>query len=133
MRSCFATCLSSAVGKRGAARRSCKAREGEPGRPPIDPQLLVALWLYATIRGVGSARALAGLCGREIGFQRLCSGVGVNYHTLACGAPHQRRHEGNAFTTQHVRPSPTTRSILALRPVPNCLTCLTTSQDDVSL
>jgi transposase len=59
------------------------AREGEPGRPAIDPKILMALWLYATLRGVGSARALAGLCQREIGFQWLCGGVGVNYHTLS--------------------------------------------------
>src|SRR5215204_6520756 len=32
-----------------------KAREGGPGRPPIDPKILIALWLYATIDGVGSA------------------------------------------------------------------------------
>lgn len=44
------------------------AREGEPGRPPIDPKILMALWLYATLRGVGSARALERLCAREIGF-----------------------------------------------------------------
>ena len=46
-------------------------------------KILVALWLYATIRGIGSARAVARLCEREIGFQRLCGGVGINYHTLA--------------------------------------------------
>ena len=49
----------------------------------IDPKILVALWLYATIRGIGSARAVARLCEREIGFQWLCGGVGINYHTLA--------------------------------------------------
>jgi transposase len=59
------------------------AREGEPGRPPIDPRLLLALWLYATLRGVGAARAVERLCEREIGFQWLCGGVSVNYHTLA--------------------------------------------------
>ena len=31
-----------------------KAREGHAGRAPIDPQILIALWLYATIDGVGS-------------------------------------------------------------------------------
>src|SRR4029078_9893747 len=31
------------------------AREGAPGRPAIDPKILIALWLYATIDGVGSA------------------------------------------------------------------------------
>jgi transposase len=59
-----------------------EAREGEPGRAPITPKLLVALWLQATLRGVGSARALERLCTREISFQWLCGGVGVNYHTL---------------------------------------------------
>ena len=33
--------------------------EGRPGRPAIDPQIVVALWLYATIEGIGSARAVA--------------------------------------------------------------------------
>jgi hypothetical protein len=39
-----------------------RAVEGRAGRPAIDPVILVALWLYATIEGVGSARALARLC-----------------------------------------------------------------------
>ena len=39
-----------------------KAVEGGPGRPPIDPKILLALWLYATIDGVGSARELDRLC-----------------------------------------------------------------------
>jgi transposase len=59
------------------------AREGEPGRPPIDPKILLALWLHATLRGVGAARALDRLCRTEVTFQWLCGGVGVNYHTLA--------------------------------------------------
>jgi transposase len=41
---------------------SIKAREGEAGRDATDPQLLVALWLYACIRGIGSARELARRC-----------------------------------------------------------------------
>lgn len=60
-----------------------EAREGEPGRPPITPKLLLALWLYATLRGVGSAHEVARLCTREIGFRWLCGGVSVNYHTLS--------------------------------------------------
>src|SRR5690348_11191217 len=55
------------------------AREGEPGRPPIDPKILMALWLYATIRGIGAGRAVERLCERDIGFQWLCGGVSVNY------------------------------------------------------
>ena len=58
------------------------AREGEPGHPAIDPKILVSLWLYATVRGVGSGRAVAELCTRDIAFQWLCGGVGVTYRTL---------------------------------------------------
>jgi hypothetical protein len=35
-----------------------RAVEHHSGRPPIDPAILTALWLYATLEGVGSARAL---------------------------------------------------------------------------
>ena len=57
--------------------------EGGPGRPPIDPRILVALWLSATLEGVGSARALNYLCTEHHAFRWLCGGVSVNYHTLS--------------------------------------------------
>lgn len=57
--------------------------EGGAGRAPIDPKILLSLWLYATIDGVGSARRLDGLCTSHIAYQWLCGGVGVNYHTLS--------------------------------------------------
>src|SRR5207248_1118038 len=57
--------------------------EGRPGRPAIDSPIMVALWLYATIEGIGSARAVAWLCANHHGFRWLCGGVEVNYHTLA--------------------------------------------------
>ena len=60
-----------------------RAVEGYPGRPPIDPAILTALWLYATLDGVGSARALDRLCAEHDAYRWLCGGVGVNYHTLA--------------------------------------------------
>jgi transposase len=60
-----------------------QAVEGHAGRPPIDPAILVALWLYATVEGVGSARALARLCEEHEAYRWLCGGVSVNYHTLA--------------------------------------------------
>ena len=60
-----------------------KAVEGHSGRPPIDPAILVSLWLYATLEGVGSARALDRLCDEHDAYRWLCGGVGVNYHTLA--------------------------------------------------
>lgn len=60
-----------------------KAREGHPGRAPIDPKILTALWLYATIDGVGSARALDRLCTAHDAYRWLRGGVSVNYHTLS--------------------------------------------------
>jgi transposase len=57
--------------------------EGRPGRPATDPPILVALWLYATVEGIGSARALDYLCTHHHGFRWLAGGVSVNYHTLA--------------------------------------------------
>jgi transposase len=60
-----------------------KAREGEPGRPPADPAVVLALWLYATLEGVGSARELERLCERDIAYRWLRGGVAVNYHGLA--------------------------------------------------
>lgn len=60
-----------------------KAVEGRAGRAAIDPAILVGLWLYATIDGVGSARELDRLCERDDAYRWLCGGVGVNYHSLA--------------------------------------------------
>lgn len=60
-----------------------KAREHTRGHPAISPRLLLALWLYASSAGVGSARALDGLCNSHDVYRWLCGGVSVNYHTLA--------------------------------------------------
>ncbi len=60
-----------------------KAVEGNVGRNATDPRLLVALWVYATLEGIGSARELARLCEKHLAFQWLCGGVTVNYHLLA--------------------------------------------------
>lgn len=49
------------------------------GHPPADPRILVALWLYATIDGVGSARRLAELCGSHAAYRWLCGGVSTNH------------------------------------------------------
>ena len=60
-----------------------KAREGEPGRPPPDPGVLLALWLYATIEGIGSARQLDRLARRDLAYRWIAGGVSLNYHGLA--------------------------------------------------
>ena len=60
-----------------------RSRVGGPGHPAIDPRICVALWLYAILEGVGSARALAWLCRHHNAFRWLTGGVSVNHHTLS--------------------------------------------------
>ena len=60
-----------------------QAVEGGPGQAPADPRLLMALWLYATLRGVGSARELNRLCRHHAAYRWICGGVSMNYHSLA--------------------------------------------------
>jgi len=60
-----------------------RAREGAPGRPATDPKLLVSLWLYATVDGVGSARELERLTREHAAYRWICSNVTVNHHLLA--------------------------------------------------
>jgi transposase len=60
-----------------------RARTHTPGQAPASPRLLLALWLYATSEGVGSARALARLCESHDVYRWLCGGASVNYHGLS--------------------------------------------------
>jgi transposase len=60
-----------------------KAREGVAGRDATDPKLLVSLWLYACVRGIGSARELARQCEEHAAFRWLCGGVSVNHRLLS--------------------------------------------------
>jgi transposase len=60
-----------------------RARAHGPGQAPASPRLLLALWLYATSQGIGSARALARLCESHDAYRWLCGGVSVNYHGLS--------------------------------------------------
>jgi len=59
-----------------------KARGEIAGRPATDPKILLALWLYATLEGVGSARALDRLCAQHSAYRWLCGGVEVNHNIL---------------------------------------------------
>jgi transposase len=63
--------------------RRIRAVEGSSGRDATDPKILLALWLYATLEGVGSARALARLCEEHLAYQWLAGEVSLNHHTLA--------------------------------------------------
>jgi transposase len=66
-----------------ALHEAIKAREGQPGHPPAAPKLMLALWLWATVDGVGSARELDRLCRDHVVYRWLCGGVSMNYHSLS--------------------------------------------------
>lgn len=56
--------------------------EGNAGRPATDPRLLLSLWIYATIEGIGSGRVIETYCRDHNAFKWLCGDVHVNYHTI---------------------------------------------------
>ena len=70
-----------------------KAVEGHVGRDATDPRLLVALWVFATLDAVGSAREVARLCQEHLAYQWLCGGVGVNHRLLS----EFRSHHGDKW------------------------------------
>jgi transposase len=59
-----------------------KARGSNAGRAAIDPRVLFALWLYATLDGIGSGREVARLSLEHDAYRWICGGVSVNYHAL---------------------------------------------------
>jgi transposase len=65
-----------------ALLQTIRAVDGRPGRSANDPRLLLALWLYATIDGVGAGRELERLCEEHLAYRWLCGGVTMNQHTL---------------------------------------------------
>jgi transposase len=67
----------------GALHDGVKAREGVAGHPAAAPELMMALWLWATVDGVGSARQLDKLCKQHLAYRWLCGGVSMNYHSLS--------------------------------------------------
>jgi hypothetical protein len=66
-----------------------KAREGVPGHPPIDPRLMLALWLYATSEGIGSGRALAKLCESHDAYRWLTLPYSVSRHNQSHAPLHR--------------------------------------------
>ena len=62
---------------------SIKATLDRPGRSTTDPQVLLAVWLLATVEGIGSARRLTRLCHEHDAYRWLCGGVPINYHMLS--------------------------------------------------
>jgi transposase len=66
-----------------ALLQDIRAVEGSVGRDASDPRVLFALWLYAAIDGVSSARELERLCFAHRAYEWLRGDVPVNYHMLA--------------------------------------------------
>ena len=60
-----------------------KAVVDRPGRPTTDPEVLLALWLLATVEGIGSARRLARLCEEHDAYRWVRGHVPINYHMLS--------------------------------------------------
>ena len=60
-----------------------RARDATAGRPASDPAVLLAVWLYATVEGIGAARAIDRLCAHHAAYRWLCGGVPVNHDLLA--------------------------------------------------
>jgi len=60
-----------------------RAVDGVPGRNATDPRILLALWMWATSDGIGTARAVDELCRTHNAYRWLAGGVTLNYHTLA--------------------------------------------------
>jgi len=67
----------------GSLEAKVQAVEGRAGRSATDPRIYLALWLYATVEGVGSARAIERLTQQHDAYRWICGGVGVNYHSLS--------------------------------------------------
>jgi len=60
-----------------------RAVEGVPGRNATDPRILLAIWLWASSDGIGSARVLERLCEECNPYKWLAGGVSLNYHLLS--------------------------------------------------
>src|ERR1700732_2756895 len=78
--------------------RAIESSEEEGGRPAIDPQLLISLWVYAYSQGIGSAREVARRCEYDPAFQWLTGLAEVNYHTLADFRVEKQKELDELFT-----------------------------------
>jgi transposase len=60
-----------------------KALEGVAGREPIDPRLLISIWIYSYTEGISSAREISRLCEYHPAYQWLTGMEMINNHTLS--------------------------------------------------
>jgi len=63
-----------------------RVSDSQAGRSATAPEVLLALWLLATLDGISTARELARRCETDIPYLWICGGVGVNTPsaTFAC-------------------------------------------------
>ncbi len=81
------------AGGLSALDASIRAVAGGSGRTAMAPEILFGRWLYATLEGVGSARALARLTQEHDAYRWICGGASVTDHPLAAF----RSAQGAAF------------------------------------
>lgn len=60
-----------------------KVIKGLGGPRSADPKILLALWLFAMLEGIASARHIARLCQEHHAYIWLCGGISINYHSLS--------------------------------------------------
>ena len=60
-----------------------KSIHGCAGAKALDPRVLAALWILATLDGIGSARELARLTLVHMAYRWLCGDESVNHHSLS--------------------------------------------------
>lgn len=63
--------------------KKIKSTESTPGRPAIDPKILLTLWIYAIVEGIGSARLIERYSNYHLAFMWIRGGVSINYHTIS--------------------------------------------------
>lgn len=63
--------------------KEIKVIEGEAGRPAMNPQLMISLWIYSYSKGISSAREIARLCEYDPAYQWLTGLEPINYHTIS--------------------------------------------------
>ncbi len=61
----------------------CESVEGQAGRSLLSPRMLLTLWLYAVLQGVGSAREIARLIKTDVAYRWIVGNVKVGHHKLS--------------------------------------------------
>jgi transposase len=61
----------------------CEAVEGKAGRSLLSPRMLLTLWLYAVLQGVGSAREIARLIKTDVAYRWIVGNVKIGHHKLS--------------------------------------------------